>query len=78
VLFHERLYVLGGGPLLSTYLVAANMEESIREQTREFADQTVQKFVDLFLGRVERRVKDSPLPFDLVRSRLDPQLGIRR
>jgi hypothetical protein len=54
------------------------MEELVRKQFRHLVNEDIQELVNLFLGRVEGRIENAPLPFDLIRPRRSAQLGISR
>src|SRR5206468_4766929 len=63
-------------PLLALVFIAANVQVSVREKIGHFAEKSIQKFVSLLARRIERRLKDSSAPFDLVRSRGTAEFGM--
>ena len=76
VLFHERLDILVGVPVLAVVLIAPDMQIFIREQPGHLGEELIEEIIDRVAGGIEYRVHDAPVALDGVRSRSAAQFRV--
>src|ERR1041385_1108819 len=73
---HKSLDVRIAGPLLSVYLVAADVKILIGKKPRHFANEIIQKLVRVLARWVHGRIMNAEMPRNLIRARPAGQLRI--
>src|SRR6202041_3115529 len=76
VFAHERLDARIGLPLDAVIFIASDVHEVVGEDGRHLGDESIEKFIGAFAGRIYPRIEDPERPFDMEGGGSAGEIGI--